>query len=91
MRERVRTGFETIKANMSAMITVAPRRSLNLQDEIDAVQAADYDPEVTSVTPNSEAEFLAAQEHVQETAANAWARVPEVAESHQSGEELSLF
>jgi hypothetical protein len=98
MRERVRTRFESIKASMASMITVAPRRALNLQDEIDAVHQADYEAEVASVTPitddsdvNSEAAFLDSQEHAQETAANAFARVPAVFESDRAGEELSLF
>jgi hypothetical protein len=57
MRERVRTGFESIKASMASMITVAPRRALNLQDEIDAVAQADYEAEVASVTPISDTDM----------------------------------
>jgi len=108
MRERVRTGFESIKSNMAAMITVAPRRSLNLQDEVqaetDAVHQTDYEAEVASVTPDTndsdvnpdtgESDFLDAQEHVEETAANAWNRPfgdSVVVETRQTGEELRLF
>lgn len=45
IREHVRESFETIKTSMAAMITVAPRRALNFQDETDSDQKSDFSAE----------------------------------------------
>ena len=39
VRERVRLGFEQIKSSMASMIVVAPRRALNLNDELNETPA----------------------------------------------------
>ena len=79
MRERVRNGFETIKSNMAAMITVAPRRSLNLHAEIEAVANEERNETGTAGQVGLAHGVVAGfpEEESQET--------------NRAGEELSLF